>query len=787
MSCPRCANHSATVTEIEIRPTDSEKPVTIALVGNPNVGKSTLFNALTGAHQAVVNAPGTTVELMRGRCQALRAQIVDLPGTYSLIPNSPDEALVVDTLSGKAQVPGVKASADEAALDLILVLLDASAITRSLYLLGQVAQTGYPLAAILTMNDVVEQEGKNVDAAALSTTLGIPVLSTDVRTRAGMRAVVELARSALLTRPRVHSLEADPQAPGYNAAAAHTAHRSLAEAVRGSGMLIAHAATCPCATGGGVCGPTCQTGEVAEQASDCSACQPGEDRGAGCAPSPRGRCVVEPVSSTPYIAEPGNDEGDNALPALEVATADNATTGSEFNRANQLFAWVERVEAEAGSRHAQASRPSRSDRIDSLLLHPLVGIPVFFALMWLLFQIAANWTGWLMDFFDGLFSSTDEGAISLANGLSLVINWFGLGDTWLHGLLVDGLSTGLGVVASFFPLMFVIFLAIAILEDSGYMARAAFLGDRVMRLIGLDGRVILPLIMGFGCNLPSLAATRTLPNARQRLVTTLIIPYTSCAARLTIYLMIARIFFPKNAGNVVFTMYVLSLLMVILGALVLKPFLTRGQSKAPLMLVLPAYQSPRLLVILKNTWNRALAFVKGAGKIIVAMTLVVWLMSAIPTVSGHGFAEEGLPMEDSLYGSTAKVLEPIFEPTGFGDWHMTGALMTGFIAKETVISSVVTSYNLDESAAGDAEDGGDNLGDLPTLIHQTFQATAGEHASLAAFGFLVFVLTYTPCLATVAEQLRQIGARWTLGAVAVQLTAAWLLAVLIFQVGRLFL
>lgn len=778
MSCPRCSGSSAPVSELEVRSSDAKRSPVIALVGNPNVGKSTLFNALTGSHQAVINAPGTTVEIMRGRCQALNAQIIDLPGTYSLIPNSPDEALVVDTLRGEAQIPGVKPEESEAPLDLVLVLLDASALTRSLYLLAQVAQAGYPVAAVLTMNDVAEQEGKGVDAAALSTTLGIPVLSTDVRTRAGMRAVVELAGSALFTLPRVRSLTPDPTAPGYNAAAAK--HTSLTlDNTTGLGPLLLHSPTCPCANSAGAGQPSQDTLET---------CHPCEESVSRCESQPGARCVVEPVSSTPYIAEPGSGEADTALAALGTGAAVGADDDSgEFDRANELFAWVERVETEAGSRQAQACQPSRSDRIDSLLLHPLVGIPVFFGLMWLLFQIAANWTGWLMDFFDGMFSSTDEGAFSLANGFGAAINAVGLGDSWVHGLLVDGLATGLGVVASFFPLMFVIFLAIAILEDSGYMARAAFLGDRVMRLIGLDGRVILPLIMGFGCNLPSLAATRTLPNARQRLVTTLIIPYTSCAARLTIYLMIARIFFPENAGNVIFTMYVLSLLMVVTGALMLKPFLTRGQSKAPLMLVLPAYQSPRLLVILKNTWNRAWAFVKGAGKIIVAMTLVVWFMSAIPTTSGHGFAEDGLPMEDSLYGSTAKILEPLFEPTGFGDWHMTGALMTGFIAKETLISSIVTSYNLDESAAGDAEEGGEDLGDLPTLVSRTFTSTAGDHAPLAAFGFLVFVLTYTPCLATVAEQWRQVGARWTLGAVVVQLAAAWILSVVIFQVGRLFL
>ncbi|MDN6566559.1 MAG: ferrous iron transporter B, partial [Actinomyces sp.] len=456
--------------------------------------------------------------------------------------------------------------------------------------------------------------------------------------------------------------------------------------------------------------------------------------------------------------------------------------------AEDLFAWVDGVEAAAHNAREDSAKLSRSDRIDRLLLHPLVGIPVFFALMWLLFKVAGEWVGPVQDFFDGLFSSQDEGAFSLANGLTSVLGAMGAQDTWVKGLLVDGLCTGLGVVASFLPLMFVIFLMISLLEDSGYMARAAFLGDRVMRAIGLDGRVILPLIMGFGCNLPSLAATRTLPNARQRLVTTLIIPYTSCAARLTIYLMIARIFFPENTGTVVFGLYLLSLVMVVVGALALKPILNREASHAPLMLVLPSYQVPRVAVTLKSTTLRAWSFVKGAGKIIVVMTLVVWFMSAIPVVAGHSFADSDLPMEDSLYGRTAQVLVPAFEPTGFGEWHMTGALMTGFVAKETVISSIVTSYNMDpETQGGDAEDGGTDLGSLPDLVRGSFEKSAGDAAPLAAFAFLVFVLTYTPCLATVAEQARQIGGKLTSMAVVVQLAAAWILATAIFQIGRLFL
>lgn len=721
MSCSHCPpsagkNHSAAgvnaASSALAESPDAEGRVggavqpTIVLVGNPNVGKSTLFNQVTGSRQHVVNAPGTTVEVMVGTWKALEARVLDLPGTYSLVAQSSDEQLVVDTLAG---VPGSFTDAAEGrSIDLVVCLLDAAALTRSLYLLAQVAKTGRPTVGVVTLADVAQSEGKPVDLSALQAALGIPIMAIDPRSRKGVDGLEDFVRAALRTRPRVKGIDPDPTAPGFN---------QLAAAAAAGPQVV----QCEC----------------------------------------HGRLAPDSTA------------------ALQQT--------SDADRAAQIFAWVNDVETNMGDVIAHETEVSRSDKIDRFLLHPLVGVPVFLAVMWLLFMVAGTWVGPIQDFFDGLFASTEPGAFSLANGIDAALAATGLTAPWLQGLLVGGLCTGLGVVASFLPLMFAIFLMISLLEDSGYMARAAFLGDRLMRKLGLDGRVILPLIMGFGCNLPSLAAARTLPNQKQRLVTILITPYTSCAARLTIYLMIARIFFPAHTGTVVFGLYVLSMAMVVLGALVLRPFFTKGQASAPLMLVLPAYQTPKVLITLKNTWMRSWAFVKGAGKIIVSMTVVVWLMGAVPMVSGYSFADPDMPMGDSLYGRTAQVLVPVFEPAGFGEWHMTGALMTGFVAKETVISSIVVSYNLDEEAAGDAEDGGNDLGNLPELVQESFDQAAGDAAQLGALSFLIFVLTYTPCLATVAEQKRQIGAKLTLIAVGVQLAAAWLLSVGFFQIGKLFL
>ncbi|MFY9262270.1 MAG: ferrous iron transport protein B [Arcanobacterium sp.] len=745
---------------------------TIALVGNPNVGKSTVFNRITGSTQAVVNAPGTTVDVMRGLWQELNVAVLDLPGTYSLVPNSPDEKVVADALSGEASQLG---GAD--GIDLVLAVLDGSALTRSLYLLAQLAQAGKAVAAIVTMADVAAAEGRTINPTVLAREIGVPVMIVDPRADRDCQAMVAFVRDALRDLPRVQGIDPDPTAPGYSEPVGRG---------RGRGKKVHHG------TGKGHGG-----GGKAHHGTGCGCpgcdCDYGIDEKCLCLDEncrEDGSHVV-PLELPVFRDKIQDKKLSETVPELKAPTPGTPEySDNELQRATKLFSWVERVEEKiADAVVVDPKKLSRSDKIDRVLLNPVAGIAALLGIMWFLFKLAGEWVGPLQDLFDGWFTDTEPGAISLANGFAIVLEALGWDGGWLEAVLVGGLATGLGVVASFVPLMFVIFAAISVLEDSGYMARVAFLGDRLMRKIGLDGRVILPLIMGFGCNLPSLAAAKTLPSTRQRLVTVLITPYTSCAARLTIYLMIARIFFPDNAGTVVFAMYVLSLIMVVLGAWILKFFITRDEVQAPLMLILPAYQVPRVGVLLGRAVRNSWMFIKGAGKIIVAMTMVVWLLGAVPMGNGAGdagFADPELPMEYSAYGQVAKVLEPVFEPAGFGDWHMTGALMTGFVAKETVVSSIVASYNMDPEAAGDAEDNGSNLGVLPVLLDRTFTETAGEGLQgVGALAFLVFVLTYTPCLATVGEQARLIGGKLTAISVVVQLVVAWALAVAVFQLGAL--
>ena len=704
MSCHGSSSAPATGRAGTATLTDSPR---ILLVGAPNVGKSTLFNALTGARQRTTNAPGTTVELATGtwrpasdsRDSSVERTIVDLPGTYSLLARSVDELVSADAVLDLAQSAGERAGQRGAAV----VVLDATALTRSLYLLAQVAETGVPLVVALTMLDLAEAATDSFTsavapddlAATLVAVLGVPVIPVDARNRAG-DGLRDLARA-------VDEVLANPR---------------------------------------GVTG-------IARPASSCGCGKTGECDGA----------------------------------TADNVTLDAPATGleDEFAHAEALFAWVEQViervsaslapgpEAQALGALRRPPHRTFSDRVDAILLNPWAGIPVFLAVVWLLFELTTRFAAPLIDVVDGFVSGP------VAAGVIWLVGLVGLGDTWVQGFLVDGLLAGVGTVMTFVPVMAVMFAALGALEDSGYLARAAFVADRAMRSLGLDGRALLPLIVGFGCNLPAFAATRTLPNARQRLLTGLLIPLTSCSARLTVYILLAGAFFPAHAGSVIFGMYVTSVLMVLAGGLLLRKTAFRDVKAGPLVLILPPYQRPQLRTLGMSVRLRVGAFIVGAGKFIVATMLVVWVLMAVPVTGSHNVGD--VPVADSAYGRVASGIAPVLAPAGFGNDKAAAALVTGFVAKEVVVGSFAQSYAVDEP------DDPSQAGSLGEKLRASFDDSSGGHGGAAALAFMVFVLIYTPCVAALAEQKRLFGWRPTLTALAVQLGGAWMLAVAVFQVG----
>jgi ferrous iron transport protein B len=451
---------------------------------------------------------------------------------------------------------------------------------------------------------------------------------------------------------------------------------------------------------------------------------------------------------------------------------DDGLDDAETIVAERRYAWVHGV-VHVAVRRSDGDGVTWSDRIDSLLTSRWFGLPVFLLVMWGVFEattrVAAPLQSGLQSLLDGPVSSGVAWLLARGNVS---------GNGWIGGLVLNGLVGGVGQLLTFVPLMAIMFVLLALLEDSGYMARAAFVVDRFMRLIGLPGRAFLPLIVGFGCNVPAIAGTRILSDTRQRLLTSLLVPYVTCSARLAVYVLLANVFFGSSAGTVVFAMYVLSIALVILVGLGLRRTLFRGHSREPLVLELPAYRRPTLRVIGLQTWQKLAGFLKTAGGIIVLTVTAVWLLSSIPAHGGVG-TPGNTPVEQSLFGATARAITPAFAPAGYGDWHASAALITGFVAKEAVVATFAQTYSAAEPA--DMH----RAGQLGPQLVDTFAHTSGGHTAVAVLAFMVFLLAYTPCMATVAAQRHEIGTRWTLVGMGIQLAVAWLLSVLVFQVGRL--
>ena len=465
------------------------------------------------------------------------------------------------------------------------------------------------------------------------------------------------------------------------------------------------------------------------------------------------------------------------LDALEGAVAKAMQTEPQTIRPNadldQRFADLDAAEKAAVSR-TDVGEPL-SQRVDRVVLHPVLGPILFLAVMWAVFFITTTVAGPLQDGLEALITGPVSDAVR-----SL------LPDHWLvSGLLVDGLIGGVGMVLTFAPLLALMFLCLAVLEDSGYMARAAVVTDRVMRAIGLPGKAFIPIVVGYGCNVPAISATRVLGDVRHRILTCLLIPFTSCSARLIVFMMLAQVFFPAHAGSAVFAMYVLSIALVVLVGLALRRTVWRAMPAEALVIDLPAYQLPTFGLTLSVMWVRLKGFLHTAGGIIVATVVVIWLLMSIPVTGGHSFNEGAVPPEDSAYGAVSKVMSPVFAPAGFDSWSLTGPLVTGFVAKETLISTWAQTYAVEDVTDDAPEEQAESP--LASHIRADFDAASGGHGLAAVWAYMVFLLAYTPCVATVAAQRREIGWKWTLIGFALQLATAWILAVGVFQVLKVFL
>lgn len=706
----------------------------VVVVGNPNVGKTTLINALAGTNLKVGNWSGVTVEKREAHLNhaGRRVHLLDLPGAYSLSPHTPEELITRTALLDEAP-------------DAVLNVLDAGNLERNLYLTLQLMDYRLPVAVALNLVDEAREKGVQVDSRALSRLLGVPVVETVASRARGTDAVLDGALGHATLGISVRYPEA-----------IELAVEALTARMVGVDTLPPHAHR--------YLALTLLEGD----------------------PSVRGRLNATGHAALVQAADAQLRELDTQGfdPLIEIAEARYALAGDI---------------ARAAAPQAQARR-TVTERLDALALHPWLGIPLFLALVLLVFRLTFTVAAPFVDLIGGPLQDTLTGWASAA------LAWFPLARDLVTGAIIPGVGT----VLSFLPTLLVLYLAMSFLEDSGYMARAAFLMDRAMRSVGLDGRAFIPLILGFGCNVPAVYATRTLERRSDRLLVSMILPFMSCSARLPVYVVFAAALFPRQASLLVWAMYTLGMLVALAFAFVLRRTSYPAEGSG-VLLELPPYRFPTAQVLWKHAWRRTASFAKRARTTVLATVAGVWLLLAIPAVSGASFAT--VAPQDSLFGRVSQAMSPIFAPLGFGTWQATGALVPGFIAKEVVVGTLGQIY-LGEQAARPAPLGlvdgvvqagratwdavvasvsaiptilalpslnADATGDLNTPL-----ATALARAFTPASGlsYLVFVLLYTPCIATVGALAQEHGRRFAWTTVAYQLATAWIAAFLVYQIAR---
>ncbi|MFV0332491.1 MAG: Fe(2+) transporter permease subunit FeoB [Tropicimonas sp.] len=721
--------------------------LTLAIAGNPNCGKTTLFNTLTGAHQHVGNWPGVTVEKKVGAFthDGVELELVDLPGVYSLSVSGGTAAL--DERLARDYILSEKP-------DLIVNVIDASNLERNLYLSVQLLEMHVPMIVALNMMDVAKGRNIEIDSDRLSKRLGCPVIPIVASSRAGIPALLD---NALATaRAGVRPTGAMRFAPELEEAVAQ-----LVPAIEASGEDAA---------------PRWLAIKHLEGDELC----PG---------------MTDPALAGPVSA---------ARAALEAALGMEADTAIACGR----YDFVTGIAAEAMRRTTELNRPL-SDRLDRVVLSRVLGIPLFLLIMYVMFMFTINFGGAFIDFFDIL-----AGALFVEAPAALLAA-IGLPD-WLNTLLTTGIGGGIQTVATFIPIVGFLFLFLSALEDSGYMARAAFVMDRFMRMIGLPGKSFVPLIVGFGCNVPAIMATRTLESQRDRTLTVMMAPFMSCGARLPVYALFAVAFFPAGGQNLVFALYLIGIAAAVGTGLMLKKTLLEGES-TPFVMELPPYHMPTLRGLGLRTWERLKAFILDAGRIIVAMVLVLAFLNSWGTDGSFGNEDS----EASVLSGIGRTLTPVFEPMGLREenWPATVGIFTGILAKEAVVGTLNTLYaglaqeedeeepfSLTASVAEAFGTIGPNLRDAfgmagdplgidvgsiddPAAAAEEQEVSAGTFGTMAAlfdgragaFAYLLMILLYMPCVAAIGAIWRETSPGWAAFAAGWTMALGYGSAVLFFQ------
>lgn len=663
----------------------------IALVGNQNSGKTTLFNQLTGSNQHVGNFPGVTVERKEGTVRYKKEMnVVDLPGIYSLAPYSSEEKVARDFI--------VKNKPDG-----IINIVDASNIERNLYLSMQLIEIHVPMVIALNMMDEVRESGGTIKIEELSCCLGVPVVPISASKNEGIAELIEVAYKTF--RDRVY-----PQQTDYCAGEVHRTIHSIAHLIEDHAERV------------GVPAKFIAT-----------------------------KLVEGDISLRDELELNSNeiDMIDHAVKEME----DELKTDRKSAIADMRYSYIEKVVAGSVVRPGVDRSRERTLRIDRLLTNKYLAIPIFLSIMGLIFWLTFGVIG---SFLSDILGEGIDGMSELVRRAmeSVAVN------PTVISLVTDGVFSGVGSVLTFIPTIILLFFFLSMLEDSGYMSRVAFVMDTLLRKIGLSGRSFVPMLIGFGCSVPAIMSTRTLPSERDRKMTIFLVPFMSCTAKLPIYGMFTLAFFPKQAALVMISLYVLGMVLAVLTGLLMKNLIFRGKP-VPFVMELPNYRLPGMKSVLMLLWDKTKDFLTKAFTLIFIASLVIWVLRSFDATLNL-VADDS----DSLLAGIGRLITPVFEPLGFGNWKAVTALLTGFMAKEAVISTFAVL-----TGAGSAN--------LPEALNVLF-------TPVSAYAFLVFTLLYTPCVAAIATMRKELKSRLlAVAAVLYQTGFAWIMAFLFYQVGTI--
>ena len=667
------------------------KKLIVGLAGNPNVGKTTVFNKLTGMRQHVGNWPGKTVEKAEGHFKHgnYEYNVIDLPGNYALSAHSMEEIISRDFIVD-----------DDS--DVIINVVDAANLERNLYLTVQMMELGANLVIALNMNDFAKKKEHIIDIKLMSKLLGIPIVEISAKTGDGFEKLLNTVE-----KQAKKPIDSSEKISYSNDIKGHLAE--LQEIIKKDETLMNV--------------PSIWTAVKLLE---------------------RDTIIIDKVQKSEY--------GSKILIEVDKVSKhlhDVYQEGSEEVIANARYAFIDGLVAESVKKPA-VEKETTTDKIDKIVTNRILAPFIFIIIMWTMFQLTFTIGAPFQDMIDVAFGSISEFVAGF------------IANEYLASFICDGIIGGVGGVLTFLPIIILMFLFLSILEDCGYLARAAFTLDKLMhKIVGLHGKAFIPMILGFGCGVPAIMATRTMENEGDRMLAMMLVPFMSCTARLPIYAIFIAAFFPDNQGTMLLAIYLLGIVVALIVAAILKRTMFKGLS-TPFVMELPTYKVPSLKGILLHTWEKVKGFLRKAGTIILACSIVLWALSIFPLGVEYGSA-------DSLLGMIGNVIAPIFAPLGFGTWQAAVAIIAGLAAKEVVVATFGT-------LAGMAED--DEAG-ITSLVHDTF-------TPLSAVSFMAFTLLYTPCFAAIGAIKQETNSyRWALTMCCITLVTGYIVAFLIYNIGLL--